>query len=298
MIRQTYTPPKYLIPAEACDCHMHIFGPRDVYPPSPKRTYTPRPAPIELYKKMALSLNLKRVVVVQASAYGSDNRCLLDSIKEFGPMAKGIAGIDENTSNKMLHAMDKQGVCGIRINAASKNLKDTNTIKESILKAVKQIEPLGWHVQLFVDLEVIDNLADFFSTLPVPVVFDHMGLTPTHMNKYSKEFQRFLNLIAGDNCWVKLAGADRISMNDIEGFDDALPVMKSFISANPERVIWGTDWPHTGRHGHATISEPPLIEYRNVDTAILLDLLVEAAENPSTIKQILVDNPMNLYGFQ
>ncbi len=292
-----YTSPTALIPRGACDCHMHVFGPLEDFPPAAERTYTPQPALLGQYRAMASALGLDRTVFVQASAYGADNRCLLDAMAGFGPGARGIAGIDHSASDAELQRLNEKGVRGIRLNPASRGLRDPDEIKAQVRQAVDRIAPLGWHLQLFVSLDVIHSLSDFFTSLPLPVVFDHMGHARYETDVRSPKFQSFLRMLEGGKCWVKLAGADRISRSDLSGFSGALPKMRALIAANPDNLVWGTDWPHTGKHGHAVGSAPPPIEYRNLQTSELLDLLAEACGSPDTLKKVLVDNPARLYGF-
>lgn len=292
-----YASPNAVVPTGACDCHMHVFGPIDAYPPSSKRTYTPRPASLAQYKTMATALGLSRAVFVQASAYGADDRCLLNAMAEFGPGARGIAGIDGNTTEDALREMNELGVRGIRINAASRGLTDKDEIMSSVREAVARIAPLGWHLQIFVSLDVVNTLSGFFADLPIPVVFDHMGNAKHDIGLNSPNFRTLLDLLERDRCWVKLAGADRISRSDLGGFSDALPKMRALIDANPNRLVWGSDWPHTGKHGHTVGSAPPLIEYRKLETSVLLDLLSEACGDDAKLKQILVANPSRLYEF-
>ncbi len=292
-----YATPNVQVPAGACDCHMHVFGDLDAYPPSANRTYTPRPASLEQYRSMATALGLDRAVFVQGSAYGADNSALLDAMAGFGPDARGIAGIDETTTGDALHMMDSLGVRGVRINAASRDLTNANEIKAKVNYAVERIGPFGWHLQMFVSLNVIHSLSSFFASLPIPVVFDHMGHAKYEVGIDSPEFSSLLDLLGEGRCWVKMAGADRISRGDVTGFSDALPKMRALIAANLDNLVWGTDWPHTGKHGHTEGKSPPLIEYRNIETSQLLELLAEACGSTEYLERILVRNPMRLYEF-
>lgn len=298
MQQLAYEAPRVAVPRSACDCHMHIFGAVASYPPAPARTYTPQPAPLSHYKTMAQALHLDRVVFVQASAYGSDNACLLDAMEEFGAGARGVAGIDKATSDETLQHMHRKGVCGVRLNPASRNLRDAKEIQAWIDQVVEQIAPLGWHLQLFTSLSVIHALKDYFLALPVPVVFDHMGHARHDRDPCSAEFQSLIRLLETDNCWIKLSGADRVSRSNMGGFFDALPIMRALIDTNPDRLVWGSDWPHTGKHGHSETGDAPLIQYRPIQTAKLLDLLAEACLDSVLFERILVTNPTALYGFE
>ena len=296
-MHETVTPPRFAVPRGACDCHMHVFGPPDLYPPAASRSYTPRPAPFPAYRSVASTLGLERVVFVQPSAYGADNRCMLDAMATVGPSARGIAAVDGTASDDALRDMAASGVRGLRLNAVSRGLRDIRDIEPMLRDAVRRAGPLGWHVQIFADLDLIAALGPVLRGIGIPVVIDHMALARPAPGTAQPGFADLCELLAGGHCWVKLAGADRISGGDDGGFRDALPIMRALIAVNPDALVWGTDWPHTGRHGHAPHSAPPTIEYRPVDAGRLLNLLAEAAGDDPTLRRILVDNPARLYGF-
>ncbi len=297
MLDRTYSMPRITVPAHACDCHMHVFGPLHAYPPAARRTYTPVPAPLPAYLKMARTLGLERVVFVQPSAYGADNRCLLDAMAQIGSAARGIIGLDETITDDALLAMNACGVRGVRLNMASRGARDIKQAQQMIRRVFGRVSPLGWHIQMFVDLDVVIGLTSVLRDLPIPFVFDHMALARAAFGTGQSGFRNLCDLLASGACWVKLSGADRISRNDRAEFEDALPIMRELIAANPEQLVWGTDWPHTGKHGHAENSVPPPIEYRPLDTGRLLDLLAEAAPDQVTLTEILVNNPARLYGY-
>jgi predicted TIM-barrel fold metal-dependent hydrolase len=172
-----HSKPHFVVPPGACDCHMHIFGPAERYLPQPRGTYTPRPASLADYSKMAATIGLERVVFVQPSAYGTDNRCLLEAMKQVGPSARGIIGLDGTVNNAALQDMDRAGVRGVRLNLASRGFRDAQQIAAMIHAAADRVGPLGWHIQLFTDVTVVQALADTLKHAPVPVLFNHMALT-------------------------------------------------------------------------------------------------------------------------
>jgi predicted TIM-barrel fold metal-dependent hydrolase len=159
-----------------------------------------------------------------------------------------------------------------------------------------RVASLQWHVQIFTDLNVIQGLAEIFRSLPVPIVIDHFGLAHAAAGTDQAGFPTLCDLLAEGRCWVKLSAAYRISKNEPD-FPDATPIAKALIAANPDRVVWGTDWPHTGGHGHTQESEPPLIEYRQIDDGLLIDRLANWAGDDATLAKVLVHNPVRLYGF-
>jgi predicted TIM-barrel fold metal-dependent hydrolase len=287
-------PVRSTVPLGATDCHMHVFEPR--YALSPNRTYTPHPAPLDHYRKVAAALRLTRAVVVQPSAYGTDNSCTLDAVAAVGPSARAVVGIDPRTPDDELDRLHARGARGVRVNVASRGLRDAGEIADLVTATAKRIDRLGWHVQLFTDLAVIEQLAPRFRMLPVPIVIDHMGLAHASRGSTQVGLASLCDLLASGRCWVKLSGAYRISSQEPD-FADAVTIIRALIDANPDRALWGTDWPHTGSHGHAQSENAPPVIYRPLDTASLLDQLVACAGDATVVNKILVDNPARLYGF-
>ena len=282
------------IPAGATDCHMHVFEAR--YPPSPSRTYTPGPAPLEQYRKVAAALRLERAVVVQPSAYGTDNSCTLDAVAALGLSARAVVGIDPAISDDELDRLHRRGARGVRVNSASRGQRNVDEIAGLVSATARRIERLGWHLQIFTDLAVIEQLRKTLRTLPVPVVIDHMGLAQAAQGPAQRGLAALGDLLASGRGWVKLSGAYRVSVRE-PGFADAVAIIRALIEANPDRCVWGTDWPHVGGHGHAPSAEAPPAIYRRLDTAALLDQVVACAGDDATVCKILVDNPAKLYGF-
>jgi predicted TIM-barrel fold metal-dependent hydrolase len=290
-----HSKPHFVVPPGACDCHMHVFGPAERYPAAAARTYTPRPASLADYSKMAATIGLERVVFVQPSAYGTDNRCLLEAMKQVGPSARGIIGLDGTVSNAALQDMDRAGVRGVRLNLASRGFRDVQQIEAMIHATADRIGPQGWHIQIFTELTVIQALADTFKHSPVPVVFDHMALADGRQGNTQAGFATLLALVSAGQCWTKLSGCYRVSRNEPD-FPDAGQIVRALIAANPDRLVWGTDWPHTASHGHGQGSDPPLIDYRPLDDGHLIDLLADWVNDTATLEKVLVTNPARLYG--
>lgn len=282
------------VPSGATDCHMHVFEPG--YPLSPTRTYTPAPAPLEHYRKVAAALGLTRAVVVQPSAYGTDNSCTLDAVESLGVTARAVVGLDLKAPDDELDSLHRRGARGVRLNPASHGVRDVDTIASRLSATANRIARLGWHLQIFTDIALIEKLAGVLGTLPVPVVVDHMGLAMAASGTSQPGLIALCDLLASGRVWVKLSGAYRISQQE-PGFADADAIIRTLIAANPDRCVWGTDWPHTGAHAHTESDEAPPVIYRPLDTAALLEQLVACAGEQKIVDKILTANPAVLYAF-
>ena len=274
-------PPKYKAPPGAADCHFHIFGPEAEYPYAEPRRYTPVQVLENDYRKMAGVLGLERGVVVQASPYGADNARVLEAIRVLGPGYVGVGVVDADASEERLDELNRLGIRGARINMASGGRSGIERMSELAAK----IKDFGWHMQFHLHAGQLPVYEEQFWKLPVDVVFDHMGLFPADLPITHPDFQMLLRLLESGNVWVKLSGAERISRSG-SPYHDAIPVARALIDAAPERVVWGTDWPHT--------NVKPIIP----NDGELLDLLAEFAPEDSVRRRILVENPCALYGFE
>ncbi len=274
---------------------MHVFGALDRYPPAARRSYTPLPASLDEYLAMTEATGLRRNVFVQASAYGTDNRCMLDAMRSRGALCRGVAVIDDATTDAELAEMQHLGVRGVRVNAATFGVTDPGAVADEIDRTIARVAPLGWHVQVFSTLDMLHALHDRLAAATVPIVIDHMGMPRAGRGLDQPGFASVLHLLTLGHCWVKLSGAYRVS-GAATGFSDAMPFAAALIQANPDHVVWGSDWPHTGAHQQSHGTEPPTIAYRELDDGALLDLLADATD-PATFARILVDNPARLYGF-
>ena len=285
---------RYAVPPLACDCHMHVFGSPDRYPGAADRSYTPTAAPLTAWQAVAGPLGLQRLVVVQPSAYGADNTCTLESMREAGQRARGVAAIDAATSDAILRELNASGVRGIRLNPKSAGERDAEGLRKLIAQTAVRIAPLGWHVQVYAALEQVAAVADAIRTAPVPVVLDHMG--GARAGDDAGALRPLLDLLAEGRCWVKLSGAYRVSRQE-RGFGDSTPIARALVKANPDHLVWGTDWPHTASHAGRQSANPPPIAFRDLDQAALLDLLAEASGDETTFGRILATNPARLYGW-
>lgn len=296
MIRDTHSRPQRPLPPGACDCHMHVFGTLERYPCAPRRSYTPREARLDQWESMARQIGLERQVLVQASPYGADNSCMLDAMVVAGARCRGVAVINEQTTDAELQRMNALGVRGVRVNAATFGDTDPAPIKAQLRNTAARVAGYGWHVQVFVELPVIEALAGDLAQLPTPIVIDHMGLARAELGTSQPGFSTLLRLLDNGRTWVKVSGSYRVS-HAAPDYADAVPLARALIDANPERMVWGTDWPHTGEHGGAVHGEAPLTDYRPLDAGHLTNLLIESCGSDERLRQVLVDNPTKLYDF-
>lgn len=282
------------VPPLACDCHMHVFGDPAQYPPATARSYTPTAMPLPQYLAMAAALRLQRVVFVQPSAYGTDNSCMLDALGAV-PGNRGVAVIDATTTDTELQVMDGLGVRGTRLNLVSNGAPDLAGAQAMLTEAARWVGPLGWHVQMFAGLPLVAALAPFLRDFAVPVVIDHMGLPCAVDGLEQPGFDALLGLLRDEACWVKVAGANRVSAHQTD-FSDAAPFARALIAANDQRVVWGTDWPHIASHPATPGADAPPVHYRDLDNADLLQQLWRWTDTAAR-QRILVDNPAELYRF-
>jgi predicted TIM-barrel fold metal-dependent hydrolase len=275
---------------------MHVFGPLERYPAADSRSYTPREAPLAAYQAMAATGGLQRLVVVQPSGYGLDNRCTLDAMSESAGRARGVVAFDPRCTRDDLDRLHRLGVRGVRLNFASVGTRNAADMSSAFATAARAIGPLGWHIQLFTDLPGLEGIASDIRRSPVPVVIDHMGLAKAEAGTRQPGFALLQELLASGICWVKLSGAYRVSAMKT-GFTDVAPIAQALLEANPRRAVWGSDWPHTAPHAGKTRTEAPAIEFRPIDGGCLMELLHRWVDDVDALTNILVHNPSMLYEF-
>ncbi|WP_426959360.1 amidohydrolase family protein [Muricoccus radiodurans] len=282
------------VPAGACDCHTHVFGRPEEYPLSPDRAYTPGPATAEQLLDLQRRLGLDRVVLVQPSTYGTDNACMLDGLRRLGPArARGVAVIDDATPDITLREMDAAGVRGVRLNLHTAGRDDPEAARTLLVKTARRIAPLGWHVQVYTDLSVIAALHDDALALPTDLVVDHFGRAEGRLGPSQPGFEALLSLVRAGRAYVKLSAAHRLS--DAPDSEDMAPIARALIAANPARMLWATDWPHSGTTGRGA-SRLEVSPFDVVDDQRSLARLGEWTD-AATFRQILVENPSRVYGF-
>lgn len=286
----------FAVPAHACDCHTHIFGDPKQFPFSPARSYTPQPALPADMKALHAGLGVERVVIVTPSVYGTDNAATIYGLRERGKTARGIAVIDDKTSDRELDAMDKAGVRGIRLNLATAGINDPAQGRERFQRAAARMKSRGWHIQIFANLQVVAGIRELVMDSPVPVVFDHFGGAKASLGLQQPGFAELLGMVRSGKAYVKISGAYRASDKGPD-YADAAPLAKALIAANPDRIVWGTDWPHPDSPGPAGRKATEVSAPLPIDDARLLNQLPVWAPDAATRKKILSDNPARLYSF-
>lgn len=280
-------------PASACDCHVHVIGPKRVFPLAGGRSYTPMDAPVGALADMLRRLGLTRVVLVQPSFYRTDNSCMLDAMAQLSA-ARGVAVLPPKVADDELDALDDQGIRGLRVNIATGGAASFDAMRRDIQAAAASCERHGWHVQIFVPPEAIEPLAPVLLELPVATVIDHFGLLSP--SPEIGALRALIKLLQSGKIWVKISGAYRIAADPAD--PGIGPLARKLCEANPERIVWGSDWPHTPRHDarapHAGKDELP---FQDIDTKALLDLVPRWLGDDKLVQQVLVKNPARLYGF-
>jgi predicted TIM-barrel fold metal-dependent hydrolase len=291
---QPSTPVNFDVPAGAVDSHTHIHGDPAKFPFFAGRTYTPEPASPEEMAALHKALHIQRVVIVTPSVYGPDNSATLFGMKARGNDARGVAVIDDKTTESDLDTMGKAGIRGIRINLATSGVTDPNIGRMRLEKAIERMKARGWHIQVYADMPVVSAVKDLIATAPMPVVFDHFGGAQAELGLEQPGFADLLALVKSGNAYVKISGAYRASKLAPD-YPDAAPLARALISANADRIIWGTDWPHPNSSSGKPATE--LTPLYQIDDGRLFNQLPVWAPDAAIRKKILVDNPVRLYGF-
>lgn len=273
--------PKVKFPTRACDCHARVFGPQSRYPYVPDAAYIPPDARIDDYVGMLRAIGCERGVLVQPSIYGTDNSLLLDTLRSDVFTLRGVVVIESTTSDMELQQMHHLGVRGVRVNLASETPGPTIEHAQALGPRLKA---LGWHMQFHIDLNKMPAALNKLAKLPINVVIDHFGRLPAADGVQSPAFQGLLRLLRAENCWAKLMGPYFVS-DQAPDFPDVAPLAKAMVAAAPDRLVWGTDWPHPGAG-----------EMMPNDGA-LADMLAQWVPDDKQRRKILVDNPARLYGF-
>jgi predicted TIM-barrel fold metal-dependent hydrolase len=267
------------MPAGSCDAHCHVFGPGDKFPYAPNRRYTPEDAPKEMLATLHAHLGIDRAVIVQASCHGTDNAAMLDCIASDPKRYRGVAIVDDSFTDKDYERLDRGGVRGARFNFV-KHLGGAPDL-DVFSRVIDRIKGRGWHVVLHLDAPSIIPLSDMIRKLPLPFVIDHMGRVPSADGVDQAPLRALIALSRLENCWIKVCGSERISMPP---YAAAVPIAHALVEAAPDRVLWGTDFPHPNATHEA-------------DEADLVDLVPQFAPDPLAQKRLLVDNPAKLYNF-
>ena len=293
---QPATAVNFEIPEHACDCHTHIHGDVEKFPFFAGRVYTPEPASPEEMSALHKALHMERVVIVTPSVYGTDNSASQFGMMARGATARGVAVIDDKTSESDLDAMHKAGFRGIRLNLATGGVNDPNVGRTRFTAAVERMKARGWHVQLYTNLAMITAIKELVLSAPVPVVFDHFGGAQAALGVEQPGFSDLVDLVKSGKAYVKISGAYRASKLGPD-YPDCVPLARMLIAANADRIVWGTDWPHPDSvtpPGRKPTEVTPLFQ---IDDGRLLNQLPVWAPDAALRKKILADNPARLYGF-
>ena len=274
--------PKFVVPAGAVDAHCHVFGPGDVFPFAPERKYTPCDASWEQLFALRDFLGFEKNVVVQATCHGSDNSALLDVLERAEGKARGVVTVKSDISVEELERMHALGVRGVRFNYV-KRLVDPKP-DDYYRAIIEKIRPLEWHVVLYFEPADLREKKDFFNSLNIPLVIDHMGRPDVSKPVENEEFEMFLDFMRGNpNIWCKVSCPDRLTVSGSPLYADVVPFAKKIVEEFPDRVLWGTDWPH------------PNMKKEMPDDGILVDYVPSIATTPELQQKLLVTNPNNLY---
>ena len=274
--------PTFVPPPGAVDAHCHVFGPGDVFPYAPERKYTPCDAGKAQLFALRDYLGFSRNVIVQATCHGADNRALVDALQASGGLARGVATVRDTVSDEELQQLHAAGVRGVRFNFV-RRLVDPKP--DAYYHAIiDRIAPLGWHVVVYFEAADLAERWTFFTSLPTTVVVDNMGRPDVSQPVDGPEFQRFVQLMAEHgNVWSKVSCPERLSRVGPPGYADVVPFARHLVERFPDRVLWGTDWPHPNMKEHMP------------DDGHLVDVIPHIAPTLELQQKLLVENPMRLY---
>ena len=274
--------PRFKLPPGAVDAHCHVFGPGAEFPFAPERKYTPCDASKAQLFALRDQLGFARNVVVQATCHGADNRAMVDACRAGAGRVRGVATVRRGVTDGELGDMHDAGVRGVRFNFL-KRLVDF-TPRDELIEIARRIQPLGWHVVVYFEAQDLPDLWDFFTELPTPIVVDHLGRPDVTKPIEGPEFQLFLRLMREHgNVWTKVSCPERLSKRGPPGYDDVVPFARHLVERFPDRVLWGTDWPHPNMKSHMP------------DDGLLVDVIPHIAPTPDLQQRLLVDNPLRLY---
>jgi predicted TIM-barrel fold metal-dependent hydrolase len=271
--------PTFKLPPGATDAHCHVFGPGNVFPYSPTRKYTPEDAPKEMLRALHDYLGISRAVIVQASCHGLDNAAMMDCLKSDPKRYRGVAIVNDTFNDTQFDELHAGGVRGVRFNF----VKHLGGAPDMVVfnKVIDRVKGRGWHVVLHLDAKDIPELSTMIRALPLTFVIDHMGRVPAKDGLDQAPFKTLLELAQLPNCWIKVCGSERI---DFPPYDKAVPIARKILETIPDRVLWGTDFPHPNSTHEA-------------DEGELVDLVPHIAVSADLQRKLLVENPAKLYEF-
>ncbi|PCI83958.1 MAG: 2-pyrone-4,6-dicarboxylate hydrolase [Hyphomicrobiales bacterium] len=279
--------PKFVVPVGAVDAHCHVFGPAEEFPYHPKRKYTPCDASKATLFELRDHLGFSRNVIVQASCHGTDNSALLDALKNAGESARGVAVVNPNISDDALKLMHDVGVRAVRFNFV-KRLVDS-TPRSVFLDIADRVKKLGWHIVVYFEAPDLEDLIPFLNELNCTIVVDHMGRPDVTKGVDHEDFKRFISLMENnEKIWTKVTCPERLTAQlpkngQLPNYSDVIPFAKLLVEKFPDRVLWGTDWPHPNMKSHVP------------DDGQLVDVIPQIATSEILQKKLLIDNPLSLY---
>jgi 2-pyrone-4,6-dicarboxylate lactonase len=274
--------PAFTLPAGTVDAHCHVFGPGDIFPYAPERKYTPCDASKAQLFALHQHLGIDKCVIVQATCHGSDNRALLDALQAADGKARGVVSITPDISDETLAMMHAAGVRGVRFNFVKRLVNPKPD--EYYFSLAEKIAKYQWHIVIYFEPADLIERQDLFTSLPTTVVVDHMGRPDVRQPIDHEDFQRFLDFMAkAPNVWSKVSCPDRLTHIGEPNYEDVVPFARKVVETFPDRVLWGTDWPH-----------PNMTKF-SPDDGLLVDFIPKIAVTPTLQQKLLVDNPMRLY---
>ena len=280
-----HEPEKLLMPELACDCHAHVFGPSRQYAYSADRIYTPPDALLRQYRRMLGVLGVARAVLVQPSVYGTDNSAMLDAIASDPDNLRGVAVLRDDISNDELQEMHAAGVRGVRCNVVDLSDGRVRLPIKKLRELAERIEVLGWHIEFLMHVDEYPVLDKDLEGFPVDLVFAHLGYMRTERGTDNPGFRALLRLLGHGRAWVKLSGPYRCTTSALP-YPEVTPFARALLDAAPDRILWGTDWPHV------------MLKGKMPNDGELADLLPEWVQNAELRRRVLTDNPIALYGFK
>jgi 2-pyrone-4,6-dicarboxylate lactonase len=273
--------PKWRPPAGAVDAHVHVFGPEAEFPFSAKAKYRPEDAPPEMLFALRDQLGFSRNVIVQASCHGTDNRATLNGIAKSGGAARGVAVVGGGITDGELQHLHEGGIRGVRFNFLKRLVDDAP--KDQFLDIARRIQSFGWHVVIYFEAELLEELTPFMAAIPTTIVIDHLGRPDIGQGPGGKDITAFRRLLDNHpHIWTKVSGAERLSVQG-PPYDDFVEVVKPIVENYPGRVLWGTDWPH------------PNMQDNIPDDGKLVDVVPRLATTEELQRKLLIENPDRLY---
>ncbi len=283
------------LPPGACDCHVHVVGDQTHYPMVAGRHYTPGSASVIDLRKHLAGNGLTRTVIIQPSFYGTDNSRMLQALRELQGAGRGVAVVETDAPDADLGALHHQGIRGLRLNVESSGHGDIQAISAALQYWADRIAALGWHLQMYASLDALHALSPMLQSLAVPVVLDHFAMVQDTTPPGDARAQAVLSLVRSGQAYVKLSAPYRIQSSHTADLDAVARIAAKYLKANPERVLWGSDWPHTNREPGKTAHE--VSAYRQVRPTELLKGIHAWLPTAALRTQVLVTNPAGLYGF-